>query len=127
MTDTAISPLRRRMIDDMTIRHLAPNIQRGYLRAVKNFADFLGHSPDRATIEDIPPLSAEPRVERPRHSQRERHHDGAALLLQGHLAKRQRYRRHRVHPRASAAAGCLSPEEVARLLPRRRASSTGRL
>ena len=53
MTDTAISPLRRRMIDDMTIRHLAPKTQRGYLRAVKNFADFLGHSPDRATIEDI--------------------------------------------------------------------------
>lgn len=47
MTDKAISPLRRRMIDDMTIRHLAPKTQRGYIRAVKDFADFLGHSPDR--------------------------------------------------------------------------------
>ena len=27
--------------------------QAGYIRAVKNFAAFLGHSPDRATIEDI--------------------------------------------------------------------------
>ena len=53
MTDKAISPLRRRMIDDMTIRHLAPKTQRGYIRTVKNFADFLGHSPDRATIEDV--------------------------------------------------------------------------
>jgi site-specific recombinase XerC len=53
MTDKAISPLRRRMIDDMTIRHLAPKTQRSYIRAVKNFADFLGHSPDRATIEDV--------------------------------------------------------------------------
>lgn len=53
MTDKAISPLRRRMIDDMTIRHLAPKAQRGYIRAVKNFTDFLGHSPDRATIEDV--------------------------------------------------------------------------
>ena len=53
MTDTAISPLRRRMIEDMTIRKLGPKTQAGYIRAVKNFAAFLGHSPDRATIEDI--------------------------------------------------------------------------
>jgi integrase/recombinase XerD len=53
MTDTAISPLRRRMIEDMTIRKLGPKTQAGYIRAVKNFAEFLGHSPDRATIEDI--------------------------------------------------------------------------
>ena len=53
MTDTAISPLRRRMIEDMTIRQLGAKTQAGYIRAVKNFADFLGHAPDRATIEDI--------------------------------------------------------------------------
>jgi integrase/recombinase XerD len=53
MTDTAISPLRRRMIEDMTIRKLGPKTQAGYIRAVKNFATFLGRSPDRATIEDI--------------------------------------------------------------------------
>ena len=53
MTDTAISPLRRRMIEDMTIRKLGPKTQAGYIRAVKNFAGFLGHSPDRATIDDI--------------------------------------------------------------------------
>ena len=53
MTDTAISPLRRRMIEDMTIRKLGPKTQAGYIRAVKNFAEFLGHSPDRATIDDI--------------------------------------------------------------------------
>jgi len=38
MTDKAISPLRRRMIEDMTIRKLAPKTQHGYLRAVKDFA-----------------------------------------------------------------------------------------
>jgi integrase/recombinase XerD len=53
MTDTAISPLRRRMIDDMTIRHFATKTQHDYIRAVKHFADFLGHSPDRASFEDI--------------------------------------------------------------------------
>ena len=53
MTDKAISPLRRRMIEDMTIRKLGAKTQAGYIRAVKNFAAFLGHSPDRASVEDI--------------------------------------------------------------------------
>jgi integrase/recombinase XerD len=53
MTDRAISPLRQRMIEDMTIRKLEAKTQAGYIRSVKNFAEFLGHSPDRATIEDI--------------------------------------------------------------------------
>ncbi len=53
MTDETISPLRRRMIEDMTIRKLGPKTQAGYIRTVKNFADFLGHSPDRASAEDI--------------------------------------------------------------------------
>jgi site-specific recombinase XerD len=41
------------MIEDMTIRKLGPKTQAGYIRAVKNFAEFLGHSPNRATIDDI--------------------------------------------------------------------------
>ena len=53
MTDETISPLRRRMIEDMTIRKLGPKTQAGYIRTVKNFAAFLGHSPDRANAEDI--------------------------------------------------------------------------
>jgi hypothetical protein len=31
MTDEAMSPLRRRMIEDMTIRKLAPKTQQGYI------------------------------------------------------------------------------------------------
>ena len=42
MTDEAMSPLRRRMIEDMTIRKLAPKTQQGYIRTVKDFAMFLG-------------------------------------------------------------------------------------
>jgi hypothetical protein len=38
MTDTAISPLCRRMTEDMTIRKLGPKTQAGYIRAVKNCA-----------------------------------------------------------------------------------------
>jgi site-specific recombinase XerD len=53
MTDTAMSPLRRRMIDDMTIRRLGSKTQHDYIRHVKGFADFLGRSADKATPEDV--------------------------------------------------------------------------
>src|SRR3984957_3114826 len=49
MTDEAMSPLRRRMIEDMTVRNFVADTQRNYLRAVKNLAIFLGRSPDTAT------------------------------------------------------------------------------
>jgi integrase/recombinase XerD len=53
MTDKAISPLRQRLIDDMAIRRLGPKTQHDYIRRVKSFADFVDHSPDKATAEDI--------------------------------------------------------------------------
>ena len=53
MTDEAMSPLRRRMIEDMTIRKLAPKTQHDYVQRVKNFAAFLGRSPDTASFEDV--------------------------------------------------------------------------
>ena len=48
-----ISPLRQRMIDDMTLRKLGPRTQTAYVRAVKNFTRFFGQSPDAATAEDL--------------------------------------------------------------------------
>jgi site-specific recombinase XerD len=53
MSDTPVSPLRRRMIEDMTIRKFAPRTQEGYIRAVKNFSTFLGASPGKASFEDV--------------------------------------------------------------------------
>jgi len=53
MTDKATSPLRQRMIEDMTIRKLAPKTQHDYVQRVKNFAAFVGRSPDTATFEDV--------------------------------------------------------------------------
>ena len=53
MTDEAMSPLRRRMIEDMTIRKFAPKTQHDYMPRVKNFAAFLGRSPDTASFEDV--------------------------------------------------------------------------
>jgi site-specific recombinase XerD len=53
MTDEAMSPLRRRMIEDMTIRKFAPKTQHDYVQRVKNFAAFIGRSPATATFEDV--------------------------------------------------------------------------
>jgi hypothetical protein len=53
MTDQAISPLRRRMIEDMTIRKFAPKTQHDYLQRVKHFTAYLGRSPDTASSEDV--------------------------------------------------------------------------
>ncbi len=52
-SDKTISPLRRRMIEDMTVRGFTACTQRGYLAAVKNFTAFLGRSPERADAEDL--------------------------------------------------------------------------
>ena len=48
-----ISPLRQRLIDDMTMRHFSMETQRNYLRDVGRFATWLGRSPHTASAEDI--------------------------------------------------------------------------
>ena len=53
MTDECISPLRRRMIEDMTVRNFVAKTQTDYIRRIKNFAIYLGRSPDTATREDV--------------------------------------------------------------------------
>jgi integrase/recombinase XerD len=53
MTEQAISPLRRRMIEDMSIRKFAAKTQHDYVQRVKDFAAFLGRSPDTAKAEDV--------------------------------------------------------------------------
>src|SRR5436189_6152480 len=48
-----MSPLRQRMIGDMTMRKLASKTQQHYIQIIKNLAVFLGRSPDTASFEDI--------------------------------------------------------------------------
>jgi hypothetical protein len=48
-----ISLLRRRMIEDMTIRNLSPATQQSYLNAVSKFSRYFGRSPDRLGLEDV--------------------------------------------------------------------------
>jgi len=53
MTEERTTPLRERMIEDMRIRGLGDKAQKAHIRAVKDFARFLGRSPDTATPEDL--------------------------------------------------------------------------
>jgi len=41
------------MIDDVTIRKFAAKTQHDYVQRIKNFAAFVGRSPDTATFEDV--------------------------------------------------------------------------
>ena len=53
MSDETISPLRRRLIEDMTVRNFVEETRHDYIRHVRTFTTFLGQSPDRATPEDL--------------------------------------------------------------------------
>ncbi len=53
MTNGNISPLRRRMTEDMTVRGFTASTQRGYIRAVGDFTAFFGRSADQASAEDL--------------------------------------------------------------------------
>jgi integrase/recombinase XerD len=49
----AISPLRRRMIDDMTIRNLSPATQRSYIQAVAKLSRYFGRAPDTIGLDEV--------------------------------------------------------------------------
>src|ERR1700736_4590260 len=48
-----ISPLRARMIEDMSVRGFKEDTRRDYVRQVRAFAAFIGRSPDTATAEEL--------------------------------------------------------------------------
>ena len=52
-TPRPISPLRQRMIEDMTARKLGPASQRSHMQACRRFAVYLQRSPETATANDI--------------------------------------------------------------------------
>jgi integrase/recombinase XerD len=53
MTSAPTTPLRQRMIEDMSIRQFGERTQHSYVSVVADFARFLGRSPDRAEPEDL--------------------------------------------------------------------------
>ena len=116
MTDRTISPLRRRMTEDMTVRGFTASTQRGYLVAVENFTSFLGRAPDGATAEDL------------RRYQLHMRSSGASATSMNAAVSALRFFFGVMLGRGDAQAGMttvrephrlpvvLSPEEVARLL-----------
>jgi hypothetical protein len=48
MSEKPISPLRRRMIEDMSLRNFGEKTRNDYIRHVKTFTAFLGRSPATA-------------------------------------------------------------------------------
>ena len=52
-TDTTVSPLRQRMIEDMRARKLGPHSQRSHIHSCRRFTAFLKRSPDTATADDV--------------------------------------------------------------------------
>ena len=83
MTEQAISPLRRRMIEDMTIRKFAQKTQHDYVRRVKEFASYLKRSPRYSQTGRCTRLSITSDVERRWHAEDQRHCRGTAVLFQG--------------------------------------------
>src|ERR1700751_4081373 len=53
MSEKPISPLRQRMIEDMTVRKFVEKTRNDYIRQVKTLTAFLGRSPDQAIPEDL--------------------------------------------------------------------------
>jgi hypothetical protein len=48
-----MTPLRQRMIDDMTMRNLSPSTHETYIRAVAQFSAFHRRSPDKLGVEHL--------------------------------------------------------------------------
>ena len=77
----AITPLRQRMIEDMTARKLCAGTQRGHIRSCKRFAAFLKRSPETDHTRGHPSLPAAPGRNGREHLHPQLHHDRAAVLV----------------------------------------------
>src|SRR5438270_13124658 len=53
MSEKPISPLRQRMIEDMSVRNFVEKTRNDYIRHVRTFTAFLRRSPNTATPEDL--------------------------------------------------------------------------
>jgi integrase/recombinase XerD len=116
MSEKPISPLRRRMIEDMMVRNFVEKTRNDYIRQVKTFTAFLGRLPDTATAEDLRRFQ----LHQTRTGVRPPSINGSVAALRFFFTvtlDRPEMARHLTfvrEPRKMPAV--LSPEEVARLL-----------
>jgi len=116
MSEKPISPLRQRMIEDMTVRNFVEKTRNDYIRQVKTFTAFLGRLPDTATAEDLRRFQ----LHQTRTGVRPPSINGSVAALRFFFTvtlDRPEMARHLTfvrEPRKMPAV--LSPEEVARLL-----------
>ena len=120
MSKKPVSPLRQRLIDDITARRFSEDTKRDYVRNVRKFASFLGRSPDTATSEDLRRYQLRMAQQRPapERSTPPSPHCGF-FHRDARKARSRSSSEDRDKPRRAPIV--LSPEEVARL-PRSRPS-----
>jgi site-specific recombinase XerD len=53
VTPNAVSPLRQRMLEDMTSRQLTKGTQIGHIRACRRFSAWLKRSPETASLDEV--------------------------------------------------------------------------
>ena len=81
MSMGAVTPLRHRMIEDMTARKLCAGTQRGHIHSCKRFAAFSQSLTRYGDDGGYPPVPVAPGRGRREHLQSQPHHDRAAVLV----------------------------------------------
>jgi hypothetical protein len=79
-----ISPLRARMIEDMTVRGFNEHTRSGYVRHVRAFAAFIGRSPRHGDGGRLAPVPTAPDVDR--HAALQPRAEGLAFLIWSYLS-----------------------------------------
>jgi integrase/recombinase XerD len=112
----SISPLRQRMIEDMSLRKLKPLTQEAYLRSAIKLSQFLGHSPHTATAEDLRRFQLHLATQGASNITINATITGLRFLFEVTLGEPDRLRKMSAVHDPRKIPEILSPEQVARLL-----------